>query len=187
MEGKTVYFEKVGPENTEETLRIVKARAEELGIGTVLVASTVGDTAVRAVEALEGLKVVAVTHVTGMREANVQEFTEENRKKVESKGGIVLTASHAFTGIGGAMRKKFQMYLLGDVIAHTLRIFGQGMKVVCEIALMAADAGVVRTDEDIIAVAGTGRGADTAVVLSPVNTSDFFDMRVKEILCKPHF
>ena len=187
MEGKTVYFEKVGPENTEETLRIVKARAEELGIVTVLVASTVGDTAVRAVEALKGLKVVAVTHVTGMREANVQEFTEENRKKVESKGGIVLTASHAFTGIGGAMRKKFQMYLLGDVIAHTLRIFGQGMKVVCEIALMAADAGVVRTDEDIIAVAGTGRGADTAVVLSPVNTSDFFDMRVKEVLCKPHF
>ncbi len=187
MEGKTVYFDKVGPENTEETLRIVKARAGELGIKTVIVATTVGGTAVRSVEVLEGLKVIAVTHFTGMREANVQEFTEENRKKVESKGGIVLTTNHAFTGIGGAMRKKFQMYLLGDIIANTLRIFGQGMKVVCEIAMMAADSGLVRTDEDVIAVAGTGRGADTAVVLSPVNTSDFFDMKVKEILCKPHF
>ena len=187
MEGKTVYFDKVGPENTEVTLRIAKARAEELGIKTILVATTVGDSAVRSVEVFEGMTVIAVTHVTGMREANVQEFTEENRKKVESKGGIVLTTNHAFTGIGGAMRKKFQMYLEGDVIANTLRIFGQGMKVVCEIALMAADAGLVRTDEDVIAVAGTGRGADTAVVLSPANTIDFFDMRIKEILCKPHF
>ncbi|HEY91155.1 MAG TPA: hypothetical protein G4O07_04900 [Dehalococcoidia bacterium] len=187
MEGKTVYFDKVGPENTEETLRITKVRAEELGIRTVVVATTVGDTAVRSVEVLEGLKVIVVTHVTGMREADVQEFTEENKKKVESKGGIVLTTGHAFTGIGGAMRKKFQMYLVGDVIANTLRVFGQGMKVVCEIALMAADSGLVRTDEDVIAIGGTGRGADTAVVLSPVNTSDFFDMKVKEILCKPHF
>jgi len=187
VEGKTVYFDKVGPENTEETLRITKARAEELGIKTVVVATTVGDTAVRSVEVLEGLKVIVVTHVTGMREADVQEFTEENKKKVESKGGIVLTTGHAFTGIGGAMRKKFQMYLVGDVIANTLRVFGQGMKVVCEIVLMAADSGLVRTDEDVIAIGGTGRGADTAVVLSPVNTSDFFDMKVKEILCKPHF
>ncbi len=85
------------------------------------------------------------------------------------------------------MRKKFNMYLLGDIIVNTLRIFGQGMKVVCEIALMAADAGLVRTDEDVVVVAGSGRGADTAVVLRPVNSMDFFDLKVKEILCKPHF
>ncbi len=187
MEGKVVYFEQPGPENTEEVLRIVKARAEELGIKTIVVATTVGDTAVRATEVFKGMKVVVVTHYTGMREPNFQEVTEETRQKIESKGGIVLTTAHAFTGIGGAMRKKFRMYLLGDVIANTLRIFGQGMKVVCEIVLMAADAGLVRTDEDVIAIGGTGRGADMAVVLSPVNTMDFFDLKVKEILCKPHF
>jgi hypothetical protein len=187
MEGKIVYFDKPGIDNTEEVLRIAKLRAEELGIKSIVVATTVGGTAVRAVEVFEGLRVIAVTHVTGMREPNVQEFTDENRQKVESQGGVVLTTAHAFTGIDGAMRKKFRMFLLGDVIANTLRIFGQGMKVVCEIALMAADAGLVRTDEDIIAIAGTGRGADMAVVLSPVNTSDFFDLQVKEILCKPHF
>ena len=64
---------------------------------------------------------------------------------------------------------------------------GQGMKVVIEITVMAADAGLVRTDEDIIAVGGSGRGADTAVVLRPVNSNDFFDLKVKEILCKPRF
>ncbi len=79
------------------------------------------------------------------------------------------------------------MFLLGDVIANTLRIFGQGMKVVCECALMAADAGLAPGDADVISIAGTGRGADMAVVLGSVNSHDFFDMRVKEILCKPHF
>jgi len=85
------------------------------------------------------------------------------------------------------MRKKYDTYIIGDIVANTLRILGEGMKVVCEIAAMAADSGLVRTDEDIIAIGGTGRGADTAVVLRPVNSNDFFNLKVKEILCKPHF
>ncbi len=186
MELKTVYFENQGKENTDEVLSIAKERAEELGIKTILMATTVGDTAAKAVGFFEGMKVVVVSHVTGMRGPNVQEVTDENRQTIESGGGIIITASHAFTGIGGAMRKKHSMYLVGDVIADTLRIFGAGMKVVCEIALMAADAGAIRTDEDVVAIAGSGRGADTAVLLRPANTNDFFDLRVKEILCKPH-
>jgi len=187
MELKTVYFDSLGKENTDEVLRIARQRAGELGIKTVVVATTGGDVAAQAVDVFEGMKVVAVSHYTGFKGPNSQEMTEENRKKVESKGGIILTTAHAFTGIDGAMRKKFSMYLLGDVIANTLRIFGQGMKVVCEIAIMAADAGLVTVGEDVVVVAGTGRGADTAVVLSPVNSMDFFDLKVKEILCKPHF
>jgi len=53
------------------------------------------------------------------------------------------------------------------------------MKVVCEMALMAADAGLARTDEDVICIAGSGRGADTAVVLRPVNLIDFFDLKIR--------
>jgi hypothetical protein len=83
------------------------------------------------------------------------------------------------------MRNKYNTYVIGDIIANTLRVFGQGVKVACEIALMAADAGLVRTDEDVISIAGTSRGADTAIVLRPVNTHNFFDLKVKEILCKP--
>jgi hypothetical protein len=187
VEQKTVYFDTPGRENTDAVLRIARQRAEELGIKTVLVASTVGDTAVKAVDFLKGLRVIAVTHAHGLREPDTQEFTEENRRLVESKGGIILTATHAFAGLDRAMRKRFNMYLLGDIVASTLRIFGEGMKVTCEISLMAADAGLVRTDEDVISIAGTGRGADTAIVLSPVNTGDFFRLKVKEILCKPHF
>ena len=186
MELKTTYFENPGKENTEEVLRIVKQRAEELGIKTIVVASTVGGTAVKATEVLSGFRIIVVTHVAGSRSPDTQEFTEENRRIVEGKGGIMLTTTHTFSGLSAAMRKKFSTYIIGDIVANTLRIFGEGMKVVCEIALMAADGGLMRTDEDVIAIAGTGRGADTAVVLRPVNSNNFFDLKVKEILYKPH-
>ena len=187
MEAKTVYFENPGGENTEEVLGIAKQRAEELGTKTILVASTSGNTAVKATEVFKGLRVITVSHATGMRGPDTQQFTEENRKIVEGKGGTILTTTLAFSGVSQAMKDKFNTIVIGDIIANTLRIFGQGMKVVCEIAMMAADSGLVRTDEDVIAIAGSGRGSDTAVVLKPVNTHDFFDLKVKEILCKPHF
>jgi hypothetical protein len=187
IEGKVVYFPTLGSENTENVLRIVKTRAGELGIENIIVASTTGSTAVKATELFKGLRIIAVSHFAGFREPDTQEFSEENKQRIEINGGVVLTATHAFSGLSRAMRKKLNMYLFEEVVANTLRIFGQGMKVACEITLMAADAGLARTDEDIIAIGGSGRGADTALVLRPVNSQDFFDLRVKEILCKPHF
>jgi len=187
MEAKTVYFDKVGRDNTDEVLRIAKQRAEELGIKTIVVASSTGDTAVKAMDIFQGLRIIAVSHFTGYREPNSQEFTEGNRKIVESKGGTILTTTHTFSGISRAMRDKFNTRVIGDIVASTLRVFGDGMKVACEISMMAADGGLARTDEDAIAIGGTGRGADTAVVLTPANSSNFFDLRIKEILCKPRF
>ena len=182
-----VYFEKQGRSNTERTLQIARARAEELGIRTILVATTKGATGVRAAEEFRGFNVVVVTHSTGFSEPNDQELTEENRRAIEAAGATILTCQHAFGGVGRAVRKKLGTYELEEIIAYTLRIFGEGMKVACEIAMMAADAGLVRTDEPVIAIAGTDRGADTAVVLRPANAQTFFDMRIMEILCKPRF
>ncbi|HEY97436.1 MAG TPA: hypothetical protein G4O16_04570 [Dehalococcoidia bacterium] len=192
MESKTTYFDKPGgEENTSKTLALARQRADELGIKTVVVASTVGGTAVKAVDIFTGLKVVIVTHTDGFREPNTQELTAENRKIIESKGGIIHTTTHAFGGIHRALHqgegRPAPTVAMGDVIAMTLRTFGQGMKVALEIAAMAADAGLVRTDEDVICIGGTGRGADTAVVLKPSYVHRFFDTRVKEIICKPHF
>jgi uncharacterized protein len=185
LESRTVYFEKPGKDNTEAVFDLAKKRAAELGIKTVIVASTTGETAVKAVDSFKGFRVIVVTHVTGSREPNVNPMSDENRRKVVSSGGIPVTAAHAFGSIDRAMRKSFNTMGLGETIASVLRTFGQGMKVVCEIALMAADAGVVRTDEEVVSIGGTGRGADTAVVLNPVNTTDFFNLKVKEIICKP--
>jgi len=182
---QTVYFGSGGNQNTEQTLAMAKARAEEAGIRSILVATTSGETGRRAAELFAGYNVVVVTHSTGFKGPDVQELTPENRTAIERAGAKILTAQHAFGGVGRAVRIKWGTYELEEIIAYTLRLFGQGTKVACEIALMAADAGLVRTDEDAIAIGGSGRGADTALVLRPVNAMRFFDLKVREVLCKP--
>ena len=165
----TVCFAQAGPSNTIRTLELVRDRAEALGIRQVLVATTSGATGVRAVQTLQGLDVIAVSHSTGFRGPDVQELAAENRAAIESAGATVLTCQHAFGGVGRAVRKKLGTYELEEIIAFALRTFCEGIKVAAEICLMAADAGLVRTDVPVIAVAGTGRGADTAAVLKPAN------------------
>ena len=181
------YFANPGQDNTERVLQIAQTRAEQLGVRSIVVATTRGDTGVRAAEVFKGYNVILVTHSTGFKEANHQELTEENRTAIEANGGRILTCQHSFGGVGRAVRKKLQTYELEEIIAFTLRIFGEGMKVVCEITLMAADAGLIQVGEPAIAIAGTGRGADTSVVIQPANAQSFFDLRVMEVLCKPGF
>jgi len=179
------YFDRPGHRNTDATLRIARKRADELGIKTIVVASSSGSTGVKACQVFQGKKVVVVSSFTGFSKLNEQRLTDEKRRLIEGGGGVILTASHAFTGVGRALWHKSGTAGVDEVIRGTLFTLGQGMKVVCEIALMAADAGLVRTDQEVISIGGTGRGADTAVVLQPANLRDFFDLKVKEILCKP--
>ena len=180
---QSVHFEKPGPQNTARTLEVAKRRADELGVHTVPVASTRGETGVQAAQLFQGYDVVVVTHATGFQGPNTQELTEENRAAIEAAGAKILTCQHAFGGISRAVRKKWGTYEIDEFVAQTLRIFGEGMKVVVEIALMAADAGLVKVGEPCIA--GTGRGTDTAVALAPAHVQQFFDLRVMEILAKP--
>ncbi len=185
IEIQNVYFPEPGSANTEKTLEIAKRRAEQLGIKTIVVASTSGETGVKAVKLFANYKVVVVTHATGFPTPDAQELTAQNRAKIVEKGGIILTATHAFGGIGRAIRRRFNTYQVDEIIAQTLRVFGQGTKVACEIVLMAADAGLIRTDEEVISIGGTASGADTALVVKPTHTHDFFELKVREVLCKP--
>ncbi len=182
---ETVYFAEAGAANTQRTFEIARNRAQELEIETILVATTKGDTGAAAARYFTGFDLVVVTHSTGFRGPNTQELTAESRREILAHGATILTATHAFGGVGRAVRRRLNTYQTEEIIAFTLRVLGEGLKVACEMALMAADAGLARTDEEVIAIAGTGRGADTAVVLQPAHAQDFFNLRVKEILCKP--
>ncbi len=185
-EATVVYFTEPGPQNTPMVLESVKRRARQLDIKTVLVASVSGDTALKARAALDPeIKIIAVSHVAGFAEPDQQEMPAETRQALISKGVTVLTAQHAFGGVGRGIRKKLGTHQVDEIIAYTLRIFGNGTKVAIELALMAADAGLVRTDQDVVSVAGTGKGADTALVLRPANSADFLSLLVKEVVCKP--
>lgn len=180
-----LYFEEAGEANTDETLKVAKMRADELGIGDVVVASTRGDTGVKAAELFEGYSVIVVPHVTGMRAPGEQELTEENRRRILELGGRVVVAAHAFGGVGRAIYGKWGTMYPPGIIAQTLRMLGQGMKVAVEIAAMAADAGAIPVDRDVLVIAGSHRGADTAVVLRAANSRSIFDVKVREILAKP--
>jgi hypothetical protein len=184
-ETKTVYFEEPGRENTDETLRLAKERADALGIRNIVVASYTGYTGVKASEAFKGYNLVVAAGVVGFREPNVHRMTPENRAIIEGKGGKIFFSTHAFGTLGRAVNRRFGAIQVDEIIAHVLRLFGQGVKVGCEVACMAADTGLIRTDEEAVAIGGSGSGADTAIVLKPSNTHTFFDTRILEIICKP--
>ncbi|MBS7607412.1 hypothetical protein KEJ14_06210 [Candidatus Bathyarchaeota archaeon] len=185
LEKSITYFESPGEENTDMVLALAKKRAEELGIKDIVVASTRGYTGVKASEIFRGYNLVVVTHHTGFRELGQQELTEENRRRIEANGGKIYTGTHVFMNVERAIRSKFGTAYPAEIMAQTLRLFCEGMKVAVEIAAMAADAGLIPVDREVISIAGTGRGADTAIVLQPANSSRIFDMVIKEIIAKP--
>ena len=180
------YFHKPGGKNTRGVLDAVSKRAKDISIRKILIASYSGRTAFEALKILDkDINIIVVTHVTGYAKPDVQELDEKDRKKLESQGVKVLTCQHAFGGVGRGVRNKLDTYQIDEIMAHTLRVFGQGVKVAIEVTLMAADAGLVRTDEDVISVGGTAQGVDSALVLKPANSAHFFDLKVREIICKP--
>jgi uncharacterized protein len=180
------YYRKPGKGNTRDVLEAAGRRAGELGIQMVLVPSVSGETALAANKALGGAaKIIAVTHVTGFEGPDIQEMSADSRRRLESAGVVIFTGQHAFGGVGRAVRNRLGTYQVDEIMAFTLRTFGQGTKVAVEIALMAADAGLVRTDEDIVSMGGTGKGVDTALVIRPSNSFRFFELKVREVICKP--
>jgi hypothetical protein len=185
IESKVMYFEQPGTHNTDQTLKLAKARADLLGINNIVVASYTGVTGVKTSNVFSGVNCVIVAGVVGFREPNQHRMSPENLQMIKENGGVVFHATHAFGTLGRAVNRRFDAIQVDEIIAHVLRLFGAGVKVACEIACMAADAGLIRTDEDAICIGGTGGGADTAVVLRPSNTHTFFETRIKEIICKP--
>jgi hypothetical protein len=196
MESRIYYFEEIKPENTDILLALVKEKALEKGIKHVIVASTRGETGAKATKAFKdsGINVVVVTHQIGPRGP---ELLKENEKTIRALGAKIVTCTHAFGGVGRSLRRFppreqrpqpfWPAYVppMGNLIADVLRLFSQGMKVCFEITLMAADAGTIPIGENVIAVGGQGRGADTAIVIKSTNTTSFFDLDVQEIIAKP--
>lgn len=185
VEKKTLYFKETGAQNTDELLKFVKEYAEQEGIKDIVVASTTGETGAKASKIFEGHNVVVVTHCYGFREPGKNEFSDEHRKEILSNGAKIFTGIHALSNVERAIRKDFGTIQTLELIANVLRLLGEGTKVCVEITLMAEDAGLISFDKDVIAIAGTGKGADTALRILPSNTARFFELKIKEIIAKP--
>jgi len=182
---EATYFEKTGKENTETLLRLVKEYVKKENIEDIIVASTTGETGAKASKIFKGRNLLVVTHCFGFQETGKQELQEEYRREILANGAEIFTGTHALSSVERAVRKDFGTIQPLEIIANVLRLMGEGTKVCVEIALMAADAGFIKCDKDIVAIAGTGKGADTALRIFPANSARFFDLKIREIIAKP--
>ncbi len=180
-----MYFEKSGEEHTEATLRTAHQAAMARNVRYLLVASTTGATGLKAAHLCKdtNLTLIVVTHNTGFKEPGIQELDAATKKEIETWGGKILTATMVLRGLGTSIRGKMH-YSQEQIVADTLRMMGPGTKVCVEMVAMAADAGLIPC-EDVIAIAGTARGADTALLIGAHSSNRFFDIKIKEVLVKP--
>lgn len=173
------YYDSPGKQNTQKTLEVAIGAAKSAGIDRMVVASTTGDTAKRAAEMVadEDISLIVIPHQYGW--ADEPEFDLDLIPELEEQGhtvhfGTMLFHTYEFYGTDAP-----------TAMANILRTFGQGTKVCLEILLMAADAGHVTPADQVVAVAGTGRGADTAMTATPATSINIKKLKIHRILCKP--
>ncbi len=187
MEKKITYFEKPGKENTDATLKLAIERAKELGIKYLVVASSTGETAIKALELVKnaGIELVVVTYHRGFYEEGKDSMDPEIEDKLRKEGVKIVRQSHILSGLERSISRKLGGASRTEAIAEALRsLFGHGLKVCVEITIMAADGGAIPIEE-VVAVGGRSRGADTAIVVRPAHMNSFFDMQVREVICMP--
>jgi hypothetical protein len=180
-----MYWNEQGGAKTEATIAAALKRAGELGVKHLVVASCSGKSAALFLEQNHELEIICVTHQVGFYKPGEDELTAETRIRLTEGGIRVLTTTHLMAGLDRACRIKFGGVYPAEIVASALRILGQGLKVCVEVSVMALDAGLIPSGVDIISLGGTGEGLDTAAVIRPAHSQNFFDTRVREIICKP--
>ncbi len=181
-----MIWPEAGPSNTDATLKLAIQAALDRGIGHLVIASKSGATAERALQlGANALRLVCVTHHVGFRGPGEDEMEPGMRRRLAEAGVSVLTTTHVLAGVDRALRRQYGGIYPPEIIASALRMLGQGLKVCVEVSVMALDAGLIPYGERVVAVGGTGSGADTAAVIVPEHSTDIFKLRVEEILCKP--
>ena len=186
----TIYFDSPGPANTADAVACAVARAEEAGCSTIVLASSTGSTALAFLPLVQkaGLRLVVVTHVYGFKMPGVWEFSAEAAATLKGAEATVVTGTHVLSGlersfarsakVGGGSRTE----AVAEALRRTVAV---GLKVAVECVLIAADQGAISIEDEVVAVGGTGSGADTVCVIRPSHTASFFDLQVREIAAMP--
>jgi len=158
VQDRITYFDQPGPDNTPAVFDAVDRALSELGIAKIVLASTRGDTARYAMDRYRGrdVRLVIVPHQYGFGPG--QRFPPELVARAQEEGHTVYFGTMLF--------HQEKLFGVGTPkwVADFLRAFCQGVKVCVEILLMAGNAGLVEPGEQVVVIAGTGRGADTALV-----------------------
>lgn len=181
------YFDKPGPQNTQACVEIVSRLVAEEGFRDVIWASTSGETGVTVARELQGrgVNLVVVAHSAGFSGPNQDQFSADAHQEITWLGGHIYKGTILTHSLETALAKEFSGSYPTLLIANTLRRFGQGIKVCCEIVMEAVDGGLVAEGKDVLAVAGTVKGADTVAIIKSAASKRFLDLFVSQIVAKP--
>ena len=189
MQQKVItYLSKPGPKECSTCLTAAAERAAELKIKHAVVATTSGQTALRLARALRAAgsraQVIGVGYAANFA-AKWGRLEKRFTAPAEKLGAGFITGTHVFGGLNGAVREKLGGATPGSLVSNTYYTFSQGLKVAVEVALMAADQGVIPCSAEVLTLGGAGEGADTALVVSPACSHEFFSLKIREVVCMP--
>jgi hypothetical protein len=185
MEEKpTRYFDEPGDANTAHCLNITRKEARDNGYRNVIVASTTGETGAFFAEGLKGngLNLMVVTYTD---EKGQSAISDVNRRKILDNGATLFNAPAVSLSIDRAFGDEYGEKRPSDIVKDTLSRFGQGMAACCQCVISATDGGLLNDGIEVIAVAGTLKGADTVAVIKAASSLRFRELKVLEILAKP--
>lgn len=185
MEKNITYFKKYGSVNTDKVLRLAKERFNELGLKHVIIASSSGETAVKALKYFKSEELCVVSSMYGYREPGKHSLSEKNLEILKKTGIKIIFQTHIFSGIEISISKLYGGISFAQYTSNIFKMIGHGFKVCAEITVMAADSGYIPINREVISIGGNKRGADTALVITPAHSNNFFDMQFKEIICMP--
>jgi hypothetical protein len=183
LKSEIVYFEEGGAEHTDMTLDLTLRMAKELGIKKVVVASSTGETGVKAAEKFKdsGLQLIVVGHQTGFPVPGENQFLPENYTKIKAWGAKVYLGSDVLTN-SIRQRQKLGHSHLSYI---TLTLIALKVKVNVEIIAKATDAGLLEPGELVISVAGSHKGADTAIVFEANETTNVLNIKPMQYIAIP--
>jgi hypothetical protein len=189
-----VYFDKPGKENTPKVIETVADRLEEGDIDTVVTSSTTGYTALELVKVLGSqAKIISVGETPLVQEWGYDYplLPAEAKAELEEHGVVVADKVPYLFHSSVLDYSEWKVPTPELILRNTLYAFGQGFKVAVEVVLLAVASGFLEPYQDVIAIGGTSRGADTAIVMNATFPNHAFSederkrMWIKEILCKP--
>jgi hypothetical protein len=189
-----VYFDGPGKVNTQDVIDAVKKRLEDVDVEYVIVASTTGETAIQLSDALgDSVKIVSVSESALVSEwgAKYPCMDPEKKSELERRGVIVAEKAPYFFHSSPLDGGKWSVPAPEVIVRETLYSFGQGMKVAVEVAMIAVACGYIEPFQDVIAIGGKGRGADTAALLRATFPNLIFSddsskrLVMKEIIAMP--
>jgi hypothetical protein len=166
-----MYYESPGKVNLDQTLELVKEKLAELKIKDIVLATSTGFTARKALEALKGTD-VKLTIVSVDKEWWNEALNHDVIGKLEKAG-------HKLCFMREISPYPFFKTASPYIKAAYSRL-SSGLWVAVFSLFFAVDQGFVSTDKDIIAIASY----DTALVVKPATSENFLDFKIREVICK---